>query len=198
MRRFIVSSLAIPFALLVALGPVAADTGPGGNGTNFFSFSETCSTSAARTVCTDTYLNVNPDENGNSFSCLELYTFSITGRRGSFISDLYGCVPTSGFTVGSDYSVALAPTDISLQICAAHKRQCSGSAIVTVSATESVVGDVAITTTRSTTVVGGCTYRTMATDTNAELAGTITVNGSSSDGQGFLDIFDSTTMVHCK
>jgi hypothetical protein len=195
MRRFIVSSLAIPFALLVALGPVAADTG--GNGTNFFSFSETCSTSAARTVCTDTYLNVNPDESGNSFTCLDLYTFSFTSRRGSFISDQYGCVPTSGFTVGSDYSVSLAPTDISLQTCAAHK-QCSGATIVTVSASDSVVGDVATTTTRSTTVVGGCTYRTTATDTSAELAGAVTVNGSSSDAQGFLDIFDSTTTVHCK
>jgi hypothetical protein len=197
MRRFIISSLAIPFALLVALGPVAADTGPGGNGTNFFSFSETCSTNAARTVCTDTYLNVNPDETGNSFTCLELYTFSITGRRGSFISDLYGCAPTTGLTVGSDYSVTLAPADISLQTCAAHK-PCGGSTIVTVSASDSVVGDVATTTSRSTTVVGGCTYRTTTTDTSAELAGTITVNGSSSDAQGFLDIFDSTTTVHCK
>lgn len=198
MRRFIVSSLAIPFALLVALGPVAADTGPGGNGTNFFSFSTTCSTGGGRQICTDTNLQVAPDESGNPQTCLDLFTYSVSVRRGAFISDQFGCVPTSGFTTGSDYSVTLAPTDISMQTCAAHKRQCSGSTIVTVSASDSVVGDVAITTTRSTTVVGGCTYRTTATDTSAELAGTITINGSSLDEQGFLDIFNSTTTVHCK
>jgi hypothetical protein len=197
MRRFIVSSLAIPFALLVALGPVAADTGPGGNGTFFSSFSTTCSTSAARQVCTDTNLQVGPDEAGNPTTCLDLFTYSVTSRRFTFVSEQLGCVPTTGFTVGSDYSVTLAPTDISLQTCGAHK-QCSGATIVTVSASDSVVGDVATTTTRSTTVVGGCTYRTTATDTSAELAGTITVNGSSTDEQGFLDILDSTTTIRCK
>jgi hypothetical protein len=197
MRRIAVAFMAVPLVLLLAVGPVAADT-TGGNGTNFGSFSTTCSTSGGRQVCTDTNLSVFPDETGVSQTCLDLFTYSTSTRRFTFISDQFGCAPTAGLTVGSDYSVALAPTDISMQTCAAHKRQCSGSTIVTVSASDSVVGDVAITTTRSTTIVGGCTYKTTTKDTSAELAGTITIGGSSLDEQGFLDIFDSTTTVHCK
>jgi hypothetical protein len=198
MRRFAIAVMAVPLALLLAVGPVAADTGPGGSGTNFGSFTETCATSGGRTICTDTNLSVFADEAGNSETCLDLFTYSQSARRSTFISDQFGCAPTAGLTVGSDFSVALAPTDIPMQTCAAHKRQCSGATIVTVSANDSVIGDVAVTTTRSTTVQGNCTYKTTVNETFAELAGTITIGGTSSDQQGFLDIFDVKTTVRCK
>jgi len=199
MRRFAIASLAFPLALLLAAGPVAADTGPGGNGTSFGSFSTICSTSASRQVCTDTNLSVFPDESGVSQTCLDLFTYALSSRRFTFISDEFGCAPTgSNLNVGSDYSVTLASTTISMQTCAAHKRQCSGTTNATVSASDSVVGDVATTTSRSTTVVGNCTFKTTSTDTNAQLAGTITIDGSTSDQQGFLDVFTSKTTVRCK
>jgi hypothetical protein len=197
MRRFAIVSVWVPLVLLLAAAPVAADTGPGGSGTFFFSFSTACSTTGGRQICTDTNLNVGPDESGASQTCLDLFTY-VNSRRGSFVSDQFGCVPTTSLSVGADYSVTLAPTAISLQTCAAHKRQCGGSTTVTVSATDAVVGDVVQTTTKSTSVSGGCTTKTTTDETSAELAGTITIDGSTSDQSGFLDILDVTQTTRCK
>src|SRR5580765_4204653 len=44
MRRIAIALLAVPMAALLAVAPVAADTGPGGSGTNFYSDSTNCST----------------------------------------------------------------------------------------------------------------------------------------------------------
>jgi hypothetical protein len=199
MRRFAIASLALPLALLLAAGPVAADTFPGGNGTNFSSDSVVCSTSGSRQVCTDTNIFVGPNGDGTSFGCLDIFTFAIssTGRQ-SFVSDKNGCNSNVSLTVGSDYSVRLPSTDFSLQTCAAHKRSCTGSTIVSVSASDSVVGPVSTTTTRSTTVSGNCTTKTTTNETSANLAGTITVDGSSVDEQGFLDILNQTFTIRCK
>jgi hypothetical protein len=199
MRRFAIASLAVPLALLLAVGTVLADTTPGGSGTNFFSFSTTCSTSGGRQVCTDTNLQVFPDESGSPETCLDLFTYSFsrTGRF-TFISDRFGCAPGASLTVGSDFSVTLGSTDISMQTCAAHKRQCTGSTNATVSASDSVVGDVTTTTTRSTSVSGNCTTNTTTSETSANLTGTITINGTSSSQDGFLDIFKVTQTIRCK
>jgi hypothetical protein len=198
MRRLAVV-LALPFALLLAAGPAAADTTGGGSGTNFFSFSETCSTSGGRTACTDTNLSVGPNGDGTNSTCLDIfsYTFSANGRQ-TFGSDQFGCVIGGNLTVGSDYSVALAPISISLQTCAAHKRSCTGSTDVTVSASDQLDGDVSTTTTRSTTKSGGCTIKTTINETDANLVGTMTLNGSDIAEQGFLSIVDETDIIHCK
>jgi hypothetical protein len=63
MRRLAIASLAVPLALLLAVGTVLADTGPGGSGTNFSSFSTTCSTSVSgncttKTTTTETSANL--------------------------------------------------------------------------------------------------------------------------------------------
>jgi hypothetical protein len=198
MRRLAIASLAVPLALLLAVGTVLADTGPGGSGTNFSSFSTTCSTSGARQVCTDTNLSVFADETGSQ-TCLDLFTysFSSTGRF-TFISDRFGCAPTGSLIIGSDYSATLGSTVIPLQTCAAHKRQCTGSTNVTVSASDSVVGAITTTTTRSTSVSGNCTTKTTTTETSANLTGTITIDGSTSNQDGFLDIFKVTFTIRCK
>jgi hypothetical protein len=196
--RLLIASLAVPLALLIAVPSALADTTGGGNGTNFSSFTETCSTSGGRQVCTDTNVQAFPDETGASQTCLDVFTYSLSAKRETFVSDQFGCAPTAGLTVGADYSVVLAPTDIPVQTCAAHKRQCSGATNVTVSAADSAVGDPSITRTRSTTTQGGCTFRTTTTETAVELAGTMTIGASSLDEQGFLDIFDSSSTVHCK
>jgi hypothetical protein len=190
--------LALPVAMLLAAGPVAADT-TGGNGTSFNSFSETCSPSGSRVTCTDTSLFVGPNGDGTNSTCLDIfsYTFSSNGRQ-TFGSDQFGCVTGGVLTVGSDYSVSLDPIAISLETCSAHRRTCTGSTEVTVSASDQLDGDVSTTTTRSTTKSGGCTYKTTINETDANLLGTITIDGSTIEEQGFLSIIDETSTVHCR
>jgi hypothetical protein len=185
--------------LLLGAAPVAADTTGGGNGTHFGSFSETCATTGGKTVCTDTNLNVDPNGDGTSSGCLDIstYSFSSTGRF-TFISDRFGCNSDVSLTVGSDNSVALAATVVPMQTCAAHKRNCTGSTDVTVSASDSLVGDLSTTTTRSTTVSGGCTFKTTTKETFGELSGTMTIDGANIAEDGFLDIIDETSTVRCR
>jgi len=198
-RRILVPFLALPIALLIGVAPVAADTTGGGNGTHFGSFTETCSTSGGRMVCTDTSIYVDPNGDGTSSGCLDIFTYSqsSTGRF-TFISDQYGCNPDVSLTVGSDYSVSLGSTVVSMQTCKAHKRNCSGSTDATISASDHLVGDLSKTTTRSTTVSGGCTFKTTTNETFGDLSGTMTINGSSVAEDGYLDIINETSTVRCK
>lgn len=199
MRQFIVAFVAVPLVLMLAAAPVAADTTGGGNGTHFGSFSESCSPSGGRTVCTDTNLNVDPNGDGTSSGCLDIFTYSNSSNgRFTFISDTFGCNPDVSLTVGSDYSVTLADTVVPMQTCAAHKRSCSGSTNVTVSASDSLVGDISTTTTRSTTVSGGCTFKDTIKETFGNLAGTMVIDGANVAEDGFLDIIDETLTIRCK
>jgi hypothetical protein len=185
--------------VLLAAVPVAADTGPGGSGTNFYSDSTTCSTSGGRQVCTDTNISVFPNGDGTSSACLDIFTFSVSSTgRFTFVSDQFGCSLAGTLTVGSNYSVTLASTDIALQTCKAHKRTCSGSTIVNVSASDTATGPVVTSTTRSTTTDGTCTYKTTTTETDTNLVGTLTIDGTSLDEQGFLSIVKQTLTIRCR
>ena len=193
MRRFVVAFLAVPFTLLIAVGSVAADTSP--NGTNYSSFASSCSTSGGRQVCTDTNLYVFSNEDGSlGQPCLEIVTYS-NGNRGRFISDEFGCAASGAITIGADFSVTLAATQIPIESC--NRQNCT-SRTVTVSASDSPTGPVSTTTSRSTTKSGSCTTRTTTTEQFADLAGTLTVDGAASDSTGFLDVFASTSTTHCK
>jgi hypothetical protein len=199
MRRFAIAFLAVPLVVLLAAVPVAADTGPGGSGTNFYSDSTTCSTSGGRQVCTDTNISVFPNGDGTSSACLDIFTFSVSSTgRFTFVSDQFGCSLAGTVTVGSNYSVTLASTDIALQTCKAHKRTCSGSTIVNVSASDTATGPVVTSTTRSTTTDGTCTYKTTTTETDTNLVGTLTIDGTSLDEQGFLSIVKQTLSIRCR
>ena len=199
MRRFAIAFLAVPLVLLLAAVPVAADTGPGGSGTSFYSDSTNCSTSSGRQVCTDTNISVFPNGDGTSSACLDIFTFSVSSTgRFTFVSDQFGCSLAGTVTVGSNYSVTLASTAISLETCKAHKRTCSGSTIVNVSASDSAVGNIVTSTTRSTTVDGNCTYKTTTTETDTNLVGTLTIDGTSLDEQGFLSVVKQTLTIRCK
>jgi hypothetical protein len=199
MRRFVVAFVALPMALLLGVAPVAADTSGGGSGTRFSSATHSCTTNDGRQVCTDTIVFVYPNGDGTSSGCLDIFTFLVPSNdRFTVISDLFGCNPDVSLTVGSDYSVTLAPAVIPLQKCAEHKRSCTGSTNATVSASDTLVGDISTTTTRSTTITGGCTYKTTTTETFGDLAGTMTIDGTSLDEQGFLYIINETTTVRCR
>jgi len=195
-RRIAISFLAVPIGLLLAVGPVAADTSP--NGTNFGSFSTSCSTSGSRQVCTDTNVNVFSNEDGSPGpTCLELFTYS-TSSNGRFtvISDEFGCADGGPFTIGADLSVSVGETQISIADCS--QRRCSSPRTVTVSGSYSPTGPISVTTTRSTTKSGSCTTKMTTTDQFADLAGTTTIDGVGVDQTGFVDVFTSTEITHCK
>ena len=196
MRRFAVAVLAVPIILLLAVAPVAADTSP--NGTNFFSSSSSCSTTGGKQVCSDTSLSVFSNEDGSPGSpCLEIFKYSI-GSNGRFtvISDEFGCAESGTIAIGADFSVALDPTDITIQNCG--RRNCTSSRTVTVSASDSPTGPITTTTTKSTTKSGTCTTKTTTTDQFVELAGTMTIDGTVLDQTGSLDVFTSTETTHCR
>jgi hypothetical protein len=46
--------------------------------------------------------------------------------------------------------------------------------------------------------VGGCTYTTRSTETDVELAGTMTIDGTTTDENGYVSVIDSTTTERCK
>jgi hypothetical protein len=195
-RRFAVAFMAIPMMLLLAVGPVAADTSP--NGTNFSSSSSSCSTTGGRQVCSDIFLSVSSNEDGSAGPpCLEIFTYSISSNgRFTVISDEFGCASSGSAVIGADLSVTLDPTQISLDNCG--RRTCSGSRTVTASASDTPTGPISTTTTRSTTKSGNCTTKMTTTDKFAELAGTLTVDGTVYDETGFVDVFTSTSITHCK
>jgi len=196
MRRLRFAIIGGSIAVLLAVGPVAADTSP--NGSSFFSAATSCTTSGNRQVCTDTFLSVTSNEDGSDGPpCLEVHKYSFASNgRFTDISDEFGCAADGTIAVGSDLSVTLDPTDITLQSCG--RRSCTGSRTVTVSAADGPTGPVSTTTTRSTTKSGSCTTKTTTTDQFVELAGTMTVDDVVIDQTGSLDIFTSTSTTHCK
>src|SRR3954463_11328110 len=117
MRRLTSAILGGSIALLLAVGPVAADTSP--NGSSFFSAATSCTTSGNREVCTDTALSVSSKEDGSDGPpCLEVHKYSFASNgRFTDISDEFGCATEGTITVGADLSVTLDPTDIDLQSC---------------------------------------------------------------------------------
>jgi len=194
-RRFAVAFLAVPFVLLLAIGPVAADTSP--NGTNFSSFSSSCTTSGGREVCTERNLFVSSNEDGSDGPpCLEIFKYSVSSNRSSVISDEFGCASSGTMSVGADLSVTVEATAIALNDCA--KRNCPPSRTVIVSASDSPTGPVQTTTTRSTTKDGSCTTKMTTTDKFVDLAGTMTIDGTVYDEQGSIDIFTSTSTTRCR
>jgi hypothetical protein len=196
MRRLGMSLVAVLLLLLAVVPPVAADTSP--NGSNFSISATTCTTSGGRQVCTDTNVGSFSNEDGSiGPACADVRTYSFSNGRFTEISDEFGCAESAdGVSIGDDLlSAAIAPTSITLLECG--RRTCTTTRTVTVSMTAAPSGPIGETTTRSTTTVGGCKVRTTTTDRFAELAGSFTLDGSTSDGTGFIDVFTSTETVHC-
>jgi len=195
-RRFGVAFLTVPFVLLLAAWPVAADTSP--NGTSFSSSSSSCAPSGGRQVCTEIDLSVSSNEDGSAGPpCVGIIKTSISSNgRSSVISDEFGCASSGTMAIGADLSVTIEATAIALNDCA--KRNCPPSRTVTVSASDSPTGPVSTTTTRSTTKDGSCTTKMTTTDTFVDLAGTLTIDGTVYDETGSLDVFTSTSITHCK
>lgn len=197
MRRFVLSILAVMVVTLFALSPVAAAVGGGGSGTYFSSDSTSCSTSGGHQVCTGTSIFVYPNGDGTESACVDVFTYSISSTgQFRFISDENGCATAGALTVGSDLSVALASTTVTLSSC--NRRGCTPTRSVTVAASDTPSGPISTTTARITTTSGGCTYRTTTREQDAPLAGTLTIDGVALDETGFVQVIDETTTVRCK
>jgi len=67
-----------------------------------------------------------------------------------------------------------------------------------VSASDSPTGPISTTITRSTTKSGSCTTKMTTTDQFAEVAGSMTIDGTTVDETGSVDVFTSTSVTHCK
>ena len=65
------------------------------------------------------------------------------------------------------------------------------------SASDSPTSPVVTTTTKSTTTVGGCTYRTSTEEQDADVAGTLTIDSSTLDETGFVIVVSQRSTVHC-
>lgn len=196
MRRFGSAFLVVAVVLAIGAGPAGAATGGGGPGTTLFSDSTICSASGGGQVCTDTNLSVFPNGDGTESACVGVFTYSISSNgRSRVISDESGCDLAGTLTVGSDLSVTLAPTEVGLLTCG--RRSCSPSRTVSVSASDSPTSPIVTTTTKSTTTVGGCTYRTNTTEQDADVAGTLTIDANNLDETGFLSVVSQTSTVHC-
>jgi hypothetical protein len=186
MRRFTFAFLAVPLALVMGIGPVAADTTGGGPGTSFNSFSERCSTKGPVTTCTDTNLFAFADASG-SIVCLDIFTFA-QDSRGHFVfrSDKSGCTSGATFTVGAGNAVTVAPTTVVLVKCG--RQRCVHPTSYTVSASDTRSGPTTTTTTVSTSTDGTCTTIATMVDVFTPLSGTMTVNGKSMSEDGGLDV----------
>ena len=201
MRRFAVAFVAVPFVLLLAIGPVAADTSP--NGTNFFSSSSSCSTTGGRQVCTDMYLNVSSNEDGSDGPpCLEIYKYSISSNgRFTFISDEFGCASSGTIAIGADLSgdrPSLDATPIPLdELRPAHLHDRRGPSPCRRATARPGRSRRRPPAPRPSPV--GCTTRTTTTDQFADLAGTHDDRRHDVfDQTGSVDVFTSTSATHCR
>ncbi len=182
--------------IAVSVVPVAADTGGGGNFYELSSFTSTCSVSGGRTTCTSTSLDAFTDSTGQPIACFEYFTYSID-QKGNFkvINQESGCAPAASFTITSGLVATLGATQIALQSCDRHG--CTTTQTVTVSASDSPSGPITTTTGKITTTSGGCTTRTSFTDKSADVAGTFTVDGITSQETGSVLVHTETSKTTC-
>ena len=187
MRR-LASVLGGLFLLIAASAiPVAADTTGGGNQLN--SFSSSCS----GTVCTDTNVSAFFDPFGPPTACIDIFTFD----QGNFVSDESGCATASSFTITSGLAATLGPTSIALTLCDAAGT-CTATRTVTVSASDTPTGPISTTITKTATKDGLCTTRIRSTDQFVNVAGTYTVNGTTTAETGFVSTHHETFKTTCR
>lgn len=147
-------------------------------------------------TCTDTFIDAFSIGDGILVVCYNEFTFN--ARNGRQISSDGGCSETdeSALTISEDFSVSLAATDVTLFRC--NQRTCTEGDTVTVSAADEAIGPISTATGRVTIKDGTCTIRISFSDASAEIAGTMTVDGTTLDQQGFATVSDQTTTTTCR
>jgi hypothetical protein len=187
MRR--AASVLAGLILLMAASviPVAADTTGGGN--QLESFSSAC----VDNVCTDTTVSAFLDPFSGGTACIDFQTYTDK----TFVSDENGCAPAPSFTISSTLAASFGPTSIALQLCD-ENFNCTASRTVIVSATDSPTGPVTTTSGRSTTKDGTCTTKIKFTDRFVNVAGTYTVDGTTTAETGDVSTHTETSKTTCR
>lgn len=145
--RTVATILALIAMLVVGVGPVAADTTGGGNGTQATAVQDDgCTDNADGTVtCSQTQLDAFKDRVSGDFVCYEEFTYTFDPDTGDQVSshDSFGCAENTGnVTVNKLTSVDLASTDIALTTFACDANDCieSDGGTISIAATWTGVG----------------------------------------------------------
>lgn len=210
MRRVLVLVVTVSALFLALAAPAAAAAPVKQSGTvqDLFSFSTACTGSGQQT-CTDTNLSSFPvyDEQGNvdlsqQQVCLDLFTYTISRGTQKFVGDESGCTTTdpSVLTVSSNLTTTLASTSIDLFTTTCTRRGCTTnfSRTVTVSASDTLVGMLQTFSGHAVFTQNNCTYRQTFSGISGEVAGTLTISGSTFDESGFADSTTFKVSVSCK
>ncbi|MDQ3690752.1 MAG: hypothetical protein M3406_12115 [Chloroflexota bacterium] len=198
MRRFIVPIIVVPMLLLALAVPTLAAPPLKESGTSkYFSSYSTACTEGGSPTCTDTSLEVFSISPDTVVVCVSTYTYSTRTYR--TISQESGCTETSSdaLTFTADFTVSLADTSVTVSEFSCGPRRCTegGTRTITVSASDSAVGEIFSSSGRGTFSDGTCTYRYSFSEQSAELAGTMTIDGVTMDqfGWGSLSQYSVTT-----
>lgn len=164
---------------------------------NLFSFTEDCrEQGGSRTVCTNLSLQAFTIEDGRVVVCLDSSTFVLNRDRFTLRDQESGCteVPADTLTVTDGLVATLDATTITLT----GDGRRGGTREVTVSAQDSPIGPISTSSGRGSFKDGTCTFRFSFTERSAEVAGTITVDGTTFQESGFASVGSSTVTQSCR
>ena len=200
MRRALLTTLALGGMLVGTAAPAAA--APPERMKESGSFAYLSSTTgdcreqgANRTTCSDITLDASTTSQG-TVVCVNTATYALDANRERFKlrSSESGCteVDASTLTVTDRLVATLAPTTVTLEGRGSATRQ------VTVSAQDSPIGPIGTSAGRGTFTDGTCTFRYSYTEQSAEVAGTITLDGTTFHESGFAGSGENTVTQRCK
>jgi hypothetical protein len=192
-------------ALLVTLAaPVAADTTQPVSGTykSFSSYSLDCVPDGAGTTCTQTSADVFTETPPMVVVCVNVttYAYSEESGPGDWIGEEGGCtdpIAGSALTVSvlrDQMTARLAPTDVTLFECG--EETCTETRTVTVSASDSG-GPVEASKSRSSYKDGACKFRYSESSLFAQVAGTLTIDGTTMAEEGYGQLSQVKVQEKC-
>ena len=124
------------------------------------------------------------------YVCVDRYTYN--ARTGRLTKEEHGCTDTTNLTVAQDLSSAtLTPTQV--EVC--DGRNCD---TVTVSAELQAVGDTATFRGRSSFKDGTCTFTFSDSGQSRHAAGTLTIDGETTNVDGGIREYKSTFSQRCR
>jgi len=204
MRRIALVCSTVALLLATAAAPAMAAQPFKESGTQNYlsSFSSDCSGTGNRTTCNESFLDVFPVAPDVSVVCFSMSTFAFNERtgRGRLISDENGCSETASSALavsvaGDTLTATLSDTSVTLFSC--NRRTCTEAGTVSVSASESG-GPITPYSNRGSFKEGKCTFRFSFTGQRAEVAGTVTVDGTALAHQGGASTEDYRVSEQCR
>ena len=201
MRRALLTTLALGGMLVGTAAPAAAAPPErmkeSGNFAYLSSTTGDCREQGAnRTTCSDITLDASTTSGGTVVVCVYTATYAFDSNRERFKlrSSESGCTEAdaSTLTVTDGLVATLAPTTVTLEDRGSATRE------VTVSAQDSPTGPIGTSTGRGTFTDGTCTFRYSYTEQSAEVAGTITLDGTTFNEFGFAASGENTVTQRCK